>query len=292
MLTYSAPGRRYPPYLLPDDNRLTTDPTVAPPDDASFVQLRDLQLDDACALLKHDAQHIQPQAGESHTAYLQRLINGLCELSLTDPLTGLGNRRHFHSVLERSIDVVARSGESVLLLLLDIDHFKTINDTHGHLAGDQVLREIGTCLARCLRPMDTVARYGGEEFAIILPSCRPAFGLAVAERIRQSIAALEITVAHMQTLRVTISIGGAYAPEWVRSTTALWIERADTQLYRAKSEGRNRVCLDQPQELAVTAEEKGLLFGHLMLDDSGALHAPSGETSRDASDHPAKRGNV
>lgn len=265
---------------------------MALPDDSPSITLHDLQLDDACALLKHDSQPVQPQAGESHTAYLQRLINGLCELSLKDPLTGLGNRRHFHSILERSIDVVARSGESVLLLLLDIDHFKSINDSHGHLAGDQVLREIGACLAHCLRPMDTVARYGGEEFAIILPSCRPVFGLAVAERIRHSIAALEIAVSPMQTLQVTISIGGAYAPEWVRSTTALWIERADTQLYRAKAEGRNRVCLDQPQELAVSAEEKGLLFGHLMLDDPGiARHSPA-DPSPDASDPPAKRGNV
>ncbi|MFP5418106.1 MAG: GGDEF domain-containing protein [Gammaproteobacteria bacterium] len=265
---------------------------MAVTDDAPSIKLHALRLDDACALLEHDAQPVQPEAGESHTAYLQRLIDGLCELSLRDPLTGLGNRRHFHAILERSIDVVARSGESVLLLLLDIDHFKAINDTHGHLAGDQVLRAIGGCLARCLRPMDTVARYGGEEFAIILPSCRPAFGLAVAERIRRSVAALEIAVSPLHTLHVTISIGGAYAPEWVRSTTELWIERADTQLYRAKSEGRDRICLDQPQELAVSAEEKGLLFGQLMLDGSGVPHYSTDDASRDASTPAAKRGAV
>lgn len=237
---------------------------------SSQINLQDLQLDDVRALLTHGAKDSQQEAGESTTDYLQRLIDGLCELSLRDPLTGLGNRRHFRSVLERSIESVARSGESVLLLMLDIDHFKTINDTHGHLAGDQVLQAIANCLGRCVRPMDTIARYGGEEFAVILPNCRPLFGRAVAERIRQSIATLSIPVTPLLNIQVTVSIGGAYAPEWVRSTADLWIERADLQLYRAKADGRNRVCLDQPQELSVSAEEKGLLFGHLATDENEA----------------------
>ena len=113
---------------------------MAAPTDSRLIELHALQLDDARALLEHDAKSSRQEAGESPTAYLQRVLDGLCELSLKDPLTGLGNRRHFRSVLERSIEAVARSGDSVLLLLLDIDHFKTINDTHGHLAGDQ---EIG-----------------------------------------------------------------------------------------------------------------------------------------------------
>ncbi|MCA1978781.1 MAG: GGDEF domain-containing protein [Thiobacillus sp.] len=240
---------------------------MSSPSAAQPVDLQALNLEDARALLEHDAQNGDREAGESATHYLQRVIDGLCDLSLKDPLTGLGNRRHFHAVLGRSIEAVARTGDSVLLLLLDIDHFKRINDTHGHHAGDQVLRAIAACLARCVRPMDTVARYGGEEFALILPHCRPGFGLVVAERVREAIAALTISVAPLQTLRATVSVGGAYAPEWVRSTAELWIERADQQLYRAKAEGRNRVCLDQPRELAVSAEEKGLLFSQLDLDE-------------------------
>ena len=264
--------------------------TTAP----SSINLQDLRLDDACALLQHDAKNSQPETGESPTDYLQRVIDGLCELSLKDPLTGLGNRRQFLSVLERSIETVARSGESVLLLLLDIDHFKKINDTHGHLAGDQVLQAVANCLASCLRPMDTVARYGGEEFAVILPSCRPLFGRAVAERIRQTIASLSIPVSSLLSIQATISIGGAFAPEWVRSTADLWIERADLQLYRAKADGRNQVCLDQPQELSVSAEEKGLLFGHLAMDEAEAatIKTISGDAPHNPSGNAAKRVNA
>lgn len=238
---------------------------MPPPPDTS-LDLTALRLDDALALLRHDGRAAAQLPGESQADYLQRVIDNLCELSLKDPLTGLGNRRHFLSVLERAIETVARSGDSMLLLLLDIDHFKSINDSHGHLAGDQVLQAVANCLAGCVRPMDTVARYGGEEFAVILPNCRPLFGRAVAERIRQTIASLQIAAAPLLTVQVTVSIGGAYAPEWVRSTADLWIERADLQLYRAKTEGRNQVRLEQPQELAVSAEEKGLLFGALDLD--------------------------
>lgn len=251
---------------------------MAPPS-TSLIDLPDLRLDNACALLAHDAKNSQPQHDESPTDYLQRVIDSLCELSLKDPLTGLGNRRYFRSALERLIETVARSGESVLLLMLDIDHFKSINDTHGHLAGDQVLQAIAQCLARCVRPVDTVARYGGEEFAIILPNCRPLFGIALAERIRQAVAELSVPVGPMLNIQATISIGGAYAPEWVRSTAELWIERADTQLYRAKSNGRNQACIDQPQELSVSAEEKGLLFSHLATDEANPFESGQGNVT-------------
>lgn len=255
------------------------------------VELQALQLDDARALLKHDAKNSQQGAGESATDYLQRIINDLCDISLKDPLTGLGNRRHFRSILERSIEAVARSGESVLLLFLDVDHFKTINDSHGHLVGDQVLQAIAKCLADCVRPMDTVARYGGEEFAVILPHCRPLFGRAVAERICRTVASLSIPVSPLLSIQATISIGGAYAPEWVRSTADLWIERADQQLYSAKTGGRNQVCLDQPREIAVSAEEKGLLFGHLIMDEMPTIENTSGNAPHDAMGNATNRAN-
>lgn len=262
---------------------------MAPLTASPQIDLQALQLDDARALLKHDAKNSEQEVGESPTDYLQRVIDGLCELSLKDPLTGLGNRRHFRSVLERSIETVARSGESILLLLLDIDHFKSINDNHGHLAGDQVLQAIASCLERCVRPMDTITRYGGEEFALILPNCRPLFGHAVAERIRQTVAALSIPVAPLLDIRATISIGGAYAPEWVRSTADLWIERADLQLYRAKSDGRNQVRLEQPQVLSVSAEEKGMLFVNFQMGEADTIEAISGDVADAATGHATNR---
>jgi predicted signal transduction protein with EAL and GGDEF domain len=130
--------------------------------------------------------------------------------------------------------------------------------------------------------MDTVSRYGGEEFAVILPNCQTHFGATVAERIRQTIQDQTIAVSPGVSIRVTVSVGGAYAPEWVRSTNTLWTERADTQLYRAKTEGRNRVCLDQQQEIFVSAEEKNLLFGHLALGDPAWIEGVTGDAAASA----------
>ena len=120
-----------------------------------------MRLDDARALLDRDVSLAPTGRAETALEYLQRVIDGLCELSLKDPLTGLANRRHFRAVLDRTIDMVARSGEPALLLMVDIDHFKHVNDTHGHPAGDLVLLAVAQTLAKCVRPMDTVARYGG-----------------------------------------------------------------------------------------------------------------------------------
>ena len=117
--------------------------------------------------------------GEPHpagrVAWLQEVLDGLCELSSRDPLTGVWNRLQFDVALTSEIDRVARAGEPALVLMIDIDHFKHINDTHGHGAGDLVLKEVAQALRECIRPMDTLARVGGEEFAMILPNCPPAF---------------------------------------------------------------------------------------------------------------------
>lgn len=252
---------------------------MTPVDPATPLDLNALRLDDARALLEHDGA-VLPDPAAGPVAYLQRVIDGLCELSLRDPLTGLANQRHFRAVLGREIEIVARSGNSALLMMLDIDHFKQVNDTHGHLAGDKVLQAVGRCISNCVRPQDTVARYGGEEFAIVMPDCQAAYGESVAERIRQSVAALTVTISPVLTLQVTTSVGGAFAPVWVRSTTDLWIERADTQMYLAKAQGRNRVRIDHQQVISVSAEEKSLLFSNLALVDAAWRDGPDNSTQR------------
>ncbi len=259
--------------------------------DSAVIRLSDLRLDDARALLEHDQSSELPKLEDSPVVYMQSILDGLCELSLRDPLTGLSNRRHFNHLLNREIESVARSGESVLLLIMDIDHFKKVNDTYGHHAGDLVLQAVSKCLASCVRPMDTVSRFGGEEFAAILPNCPSSFGPVVAERIREAVAALAITVSPSETIQVTISIGGAYAPEWVRSTIELWTERADEQLYRAKSSGRNRVFIEEQRGVAVSADEKGMLFGHLLLGDPASASIAGDTSSSAVADTEMNRAN-
>ncbi len=207
-----------------------------------------------------------PDEAPHSALWVQAVIDALCDLSSKDALTGLANRRSFEMTLEREIDRVARSGEPALLLTLDIDHFKSVNDTHGHNAGDLVIQAVARAVAHVVRPMDTVARVGGEEFAIILPNCATSFGLTVAERVREYVAEQRIEIAPGQELKVTASVGGAFAPQWVRSSSLLWMERADRQLYRAKTEGRDRVCMEPLIESMVSAEEKGMLFAMTQLE--------------------------
>jgi diguanylate cyclase len=235
--------------------------------DPAAADVPSLHLQSALQLLQQSGRELPDLAEVGKTAWLQTLIDELCELSSRDALTGLANRRQFELALAREIDRVARAGEPALMLLIDIDLFKRVNDTHGHSAGDLVLRAVGQVLQECIRPMDTLARFGGEEFAMILPNCPPAFGHTVAERVRLKVEGRKVAVAHGTDVGVTISIGGAFAPQWVRSSAPLWIERADKQLYRAKAEGRNRACLEQPVVSLVSAEEKGMLFGNSQFQD-------------------------
>ena len=225
-----------------------------------------MQLDRALQLLQHAGRELVPEVLQSPRG-LQTVIDALVEISSRDALTGLANRRSFELSLAREIDRVARSGEAALLLTLDIDHFKRINDSHGHAAGDEVIRAVAAMLTETVRPMDLVARVGGEEFAVILPNCSAQFAERVADRIRSKVQSALITTCTGDTLQATISIGGAYAPQWVRSSPVMWTERADRQLYRAKALGRNRVCLEPSASSTVSAEEKELLFALSPLHD-------------------------
>jgi diguanylate cyclase (GGDEF)-like protein len=236
------------------------------PTEATLAPVAPLRLEQALQLLGQSGRPA-PAGPVDSPAFLQALIDALVELSSRDALTGLANRRAFDLALEREIDRVARSGEPALLLTLDIDHFKRVNDGFGHGAGDLVIKSVASALIDSVRPMDLVARIGGEEFAIILPNCATAFGETVAERIRRRVERMPVPVGPGQQIAVSVSVGGAFAPQWVRSTPALWIERADQQLYLAKSQGRNLVRLEPSAMSVVSSEEKRLLFDSFQFQD-------------------------
>lgn len=253
-------------WITPVDRRNVPPVTPAASASPSSPGTAGLDLEQALQLLAQAGQ--TPPAGEpGSAAWLQSLIDALVDLSSRDALTGLANRRAFDFALARELDRVARSGEAALLLILDIDHFKRVNDGWGHAAGDAVIKAVARALQDSVRPMDLVARTGGEEFSIILPSCAAPFGETVAERIRRRIERTAIAVGGGQSLSVTISVGGAFAHPWVRSTPALWIERADQQLYRAKAIGRNAVQLEPAAVSIVSNDEKRLLFDASQFQD-------------------------
>lgn len=161
---------------------------------------------------------------------------------MKDPLTNVGNRRCFDDTLRKELAVAAESGEPVSLIMCDIDHFKKVNDEHGHAVGDEVLKMFAAVIQQTVRDGDTAARFGGEEFAIILPGTPQAGALALAERIRTRFEAKRLTIRSSNKMlgQLTASFGVAER----RNTEAGsdLIERADKKLYEAKNSGRNRVA--------------------------------------------------
>ena len=173
------------------------------------------------------------------TASLSARSETLEHAALTDALTGMQNRRFFDDALREYIEEFRKIDKPVGLMILDLDHFKGINDTHGHDVGDLVLKAVANCLKDMTRYHDVVARLGGEEFAVVAPNMDEATLMKFAERIRKAIAALAIQSGNVR-LRVTTSVGLAI---WDRKETAEdFYRRADKHLYQAKRMGRNRVC--------------------------------------------------
>lgn len=162
--------------------------------------------------------------------------------AIRDGLTRLYNRRYFRERLSSELRYAARHHGGLGLLLLDLDHFKVINDTHGHLTGDVVLTTVADTLARSLRGEDVAARYGGEELAVLLRGIPPASVRLTAERIRQLIASISVDSDAGKPVRVTVSIGLATFPESAASSPEGLIAVADAALYSAKQAGRNRVA--------------------------------------------------
>jgi two-component system cell cycle response regulator len=164
-------------------------------------------------------------------------------LAHTDPLTQTYNRRALMDRLTEEMERARRYGLHLSVLMVDLDHFKAINDSYGHVVGDEVLRGVSATLQREARTVDIVARFGGEEFVVVLPETGAEGALALAERIRARIAGTPpVPGGEYGWLRVTVSIGVATVPESRASTPEELIGVADEALYRAKAEGRNRVC--------------------------------------------------
>jgi two-component system, cell cycle response regulator len=179
-----------------------------------------------------------------YTEKLRDNVQLSIEAAITDALTGLHNRRYMESHLGTLVDQAASRGKPISILVLDIDYFKAINDTHGHAAGDDVLQEFSRRLKKAVRGIDLACRYGGEEFVVVMPDTDIGVATMVAERLRRRIASEPFPInQNTRTVHATISIGIA-AMLSCEDKAADIVKRADQALYRAKRDGRNRVVAD------------------------------------------------
>jgi diguanylate cyclase (GGDEF)-like protein/PAS domain S-box-containing protein len=197
-----------------------------------------------------DKPHAPLLAGEPAYCLVIRDISDKREASeklrqanACDHLTGIANRRAFFEAAERELDRAQRAPRPVALILFDVDHFKQVNDTYGHPAGDYVLRHLAGLLTATFRPLDVVARVGGEEFAVLLPSTDLAVATAVANRLREAVAAQTVLVDG-RTIGYTLSGGVAVAHDPALGLDIL-MKKADRALYAAKAAGRNRIATEE-----------------------------------------------
>jgi two-component system, cell cycle response regulator len=185
------------------------------------------------------------RAKESHDM-IAEMNQRLAELATTDGLTGIKNHRHFRDSLDTALSLAIRKSIPLSVIMLDIDHFKAINDAHGHAAGDDVLRTVAKILRENTRDHDEVARYGGEEFSILLPMTDASGGLALAERLREAIADYPWPLQP-----VTASLGVATVPGRPHPRGGSLLEQADRALYHSKEKGRN--CVSHHDDCAWSA---------------------------------------
>jgi two-component system cell cycle response regulator len=256
----------FPTNLLPrigpdsDDNGLYLFPPQPGPvrSHACLPLLRNEQLVGILNLGSHDSLRFTPGSG---TDFLERLasIVAICldncanhqrvkQLGLTDPLTRVNNRRYFDQRLGEEAARVQRHLQPLSCMFLDVDHFKRINDTHGHQAGDRVLQQVAKLIGKQLRHSDILSRYGGEEFVVLLPNTPLDDGREIAERVRQGIGSHHFDIGGNEpTLHLTISIGLAclnHIPTDVEPDgyAQNLVASADQAVYQAKENGRNQVC--------------------------------------------------
>ncbi len=181
-----------------------------------------------------------------------------------DALTGVANRGAIFDAMGRERSRQAREGGSFGIIMADLDHFKTINDTRGHVCGDEVLREVARRMTSCIRPYDTLGRYGGEEFLIVAPASDGPGTLALAERIRRAIES-EPVATNAGNIRVTMSLGAAVSDPKNPAESQELLQTSDEALYRAKEHGRNRseiaTCSESPRSSSLAPELDVVLPG-------------------------------
>lgn len=233
------------PYLFKfRHNRPVTGGVDCMRQDCTFVPVKDEdgQINHICVTLLDvtDTSIYQSQLKEAR--------DRLSEASNRDGLTGVYNRRYLEQALAKEFARVKRYEGALSLIMVDIDHFKRVNDERGHLAGDEVIRRTAEILSSCIRESDTLGRYGGEEFAVLLPHTKLDGAVVLAERLRKCIAGHTVTFGN-QTIPVTISVGVAELLPDTPSYEQL-IQDADTALYRSKDGGRNQVTAFQPSATA------------------------------------------
>lgn len=208
---------------------LTLTPLIGPDGEVSHV----------CVLI-YDVTDIA-----TNRLHLERANQQLAKLSQTDSLTSLANRGHWESCMQNEFARVRRYQGMASLILLDIDHFKAINDTYGHQAGDEVLRQVAAIIRESLRDTDKPGRYGGEEFAVLLPNTDAENALILAERLRNAVASHDFN-CEQNHLKLTVSLGVAQLddamPDYLK-----WVEAADHALYQSKHAGRNQTSLHRPK---------------------------------------------
>ena len=232
---------------------------------------------------------VQSVERHNHSARLEEALREQEQLAVMDSLTGLYNRRFLDAELQLELDRSARSHAPVGVLLCDLDHFKQINDEHGHLVGDSVLREVARRLLNAVRNGDLVARYGGEEFVVLLPGGGKEKLREIGERCRRAFEEAPFQLPHDHNSLVTISIGGACWPDDANTPRGL-VGAADAALYRAKAAGRNRILLsdagaDEISPPFVQAAEPIWRPEHaLQSEASAALDPPLPETTDSESD--------
>jgi diguanylate cyclase (GGDEF)-like protein len=227
-VTYLKPGpvRVYP--LIINNRLLGVLEVIAQENDTLFAYLDDL--------FQTVSEHL------SFAMQTSILFDEFERLAFHDALTGLANHRHLHETLSQRVNEAERNETSIGVIMIDVDHFRSFNEEEGHDAGDDVLRLVAASLKECLRPYDLAARYGGEEFSVIMPGSNAKAAMAVAERMRESIANMPYVTKNGVRRKVTASFGVAVFPDNANDAASV-LKAADVALYEAKRNGRNKALL-------------------------------------------------